>query len=52
MSGEIAVVLNDLSNKEYAPIKTENINLRMFNTITGINGSKILTKHMSCECKS
>ena len=23
----------------------------MFNTITGINESKTLTKHISCECK-
>ena len=23
----------------------------MFNMITGINESKILTKHISCECK-
>ena len=31
--------------------KTEDLNLRMFNMITGINESKILTKHISCKCK-
>ena len=27
------------------------LNLSVFNTITGINESKLLTKHISCECK-
>ena len=35
--------INDLSNKD--------LNLSMFNIITGINESKTLTKHISCECK-
>ena len=26
-------------------------NLNMFNMITGINNSKTLTNHISCECK-
>ena len=43
--------LNDLSNKVCVPNKTEVLNLRMFNIITDINKSKILTKHISCECK-
>ena len=29
----------------------EDLNLRVFNMITGINELKALTKHMSCECK-
>ena len=29
------------------PNKTEDLNLRMFNLITGINESKTLTKHKS-----
>ena len=29
----------------------EDLNLRVFNRITGINESKTLTKHVSCECK-
>ena len=33
------------------PNKTEDLNLRMFNMITGVNESKMLTKHISCECK-
>ena len=43
--------LNDLSNKVYVPSKIEHLNLSVFNMITGINESKTLTKHISCECK-
>ena len=43
--------LNDLSNKICIPNKTEDLNLSVFNMITGINESKTLTKHISCECK-
>ena len=43
---------NDLSNQAYVLNKTEDLNLSMFNMITGINQSKTLTKHISCECKS
>ena len=43
--------LNDLSNKVCVPNKTEDLNLSMFNMITGVNESKMLTKHISCECK-
>ena len=43
--------LNDLSNKVCVPNKTENLNLSVFSIITGINESKTLTKHISCECK-
>ena len=43
--------LNDLSNKVCVAYKTQDLNLIMFNIITGINESKILTKHISCECK-
>ena len=41
--------LNDLSNKVCVPSKTENLNLSVFNMITGINEPKTLTK--SCKCK-
>ena len=46
----------DLSNKVYVPNKTEDLNLSVFNMITGVNESKTLTKHISCdkcrrECK-
>ena len=44
-------ILNDLSNKVCVPNKTEDLNLNMFNMITGINEWKILAKHISCECK-
>ena len=43
--------LNDLYNKACVRNKTEDLNLRVFNMITGINESKILTKHTSWECK-
>ena len=43
--------LNNLSNKVYAPNKTDDLNLSVFNTSKGINESKTLTKHVSCECK-
>ena len=42
---------NDLPNKVCVPNKTEDLNLSMFNMITGINESKTLTKHTSCGCK-
>ena len=44
--------LNDLSNKTCALDKTEDLNLSVFNMITGINEWKTLTKHISCKCKS
>ena len=43
--------LNDLSNKTCIPNKTEGLNLNVFNMITGINESKTLAKHISCESK-
>ena len=42
---------NDLSNKVCFPSKIEDLNLSVFNVITGIHESKTLTKHISCECK-
>ena len=43
--------VNYLSNKICIRNKTEYLNLSVFNRITGINESKTLTKHRSCECK-
>ena len=43
--------LNDLSDKVWAPNKTELWNLSVFAMIAGINESKTLIKHISCECK-
>ena len=43
--------LNDLSNKVCVRNKTEDLDISMFNMITGINESKTLTKHISCKCK-
>ena len=42
--------LNKLSDKVCVPNKTEGLNLSVFNMITEINESKILTNHISCEC--
>ena len=39
--------LNDLSNKVCVPNKIEDLNLSVFNMITGINKSKTLTKDIS-----
>ena len=43
--------IHDLSNNVCIPNKTEDLNLRVFNMITGINEWKTLTKHISCKCK-
>ena len=43
--------LNNLSNEVCIPNKTEDLNLSVFNMITGINESRTLTKHVPCECK-
>ena len=37
--------LNDLSNKVCAPNKTEDLNISIFNMITGINESKLLSRY-------
>ena len=42
---------NDLSNKVSLPNKTEDSNLSMLNIITGIDESRKLTNHVSCQCK-
>ena len=44
-------ILNDLSNNVCISNKTEDLNLSVFNMITGINEWKTLTKHISCKCK-
>ena len=44
-------ILNDLSDKVCVPNKSDDLNLNLFNMITGINESKTLTKHISWECK-
>ena len=47
----ICNILNDLSNKACIPNKPEDLNLSLFSKIKGINKSKTLTKHISCEYK-
>ena len=48
----ICNTLKGLSNKVHVPNKIKDLNLSVFKMITGINESKTLMKHMSCECKS
>ena len=43
--------LSDLSNKLDVPNKTKDLDLSVFNMLTGINKPKILTKEIRCECK-
>ena len=43
--------INDSSNKVRVPSKTEDLNLSMYNMITGTNESKTLTKHISWKSK-
>ena len=43
--------INDLSNKVCILNKAEDLNLSVFNMVTGINESETVTKHISCECK-
>ena len=47
----ICNTLHDLSNKVCVPNKTEDLNMIVFNMIREINESKMLTKHISFECK-
>ena len=44
-------IVNDLSNKACVPNKRGDLNLIVFNKITGINESAIVTKHTSYKCK-
>ena len=43
--------LDELSNRVCIPNKTEDLNVNVLNIMTGINESKILTKHLSCKCE-
>ena len=43
--------INDLSNEVCILNKAEDLNLSVFNMVTGINESETVTKHISCECK-
>ena len=45
------IFLDPLSNRVYVPNETEDLNLNVFNMITGINDSQTLTKHISCQYK-
>ena len=39
-------IFNDLSNRLCVPDKTEDVNMNIFNMITGINELKTLIKHI------
>ena len=40
-----------MPNEVFILHKTEHLNINVFNMIAEINESKIVTKHISCECK-
>ena len=44
--------LNDLYNKVYIPNKTGDLNIYVFNMITGKNEPKLLAKDISCQRKA
>ena len=44
--------LTDLSNKVCVPNRAEDLNLNVFNMVTGTNELKALTKHIhKCKCR-
>ena len=43
--------LNDLPNRICVPNKTKDLNIHVFNMITGKNESKLLAKDISCKFK-
>ena len=43
--------VNGLPDKVCVPNKIEDLDIHVYNMITGGNESKILTKDISCECK-
>ena len=43
--------VDDLSAKIWVPMKTKDVNFKVFNMITTINEAKPLMKHISCDCK-
>ena len=43
--------LDGPSNRVCVPNQTEDLNLHVFNMVTGINESRTLTKHISCKCE-
>ena len=42
---------DDLSTKICVLIKTKDVKVKVFNTITRTNEAKTLIKHISCDCK-
>ena len=45
------VILNYIPDKAFVPNKTEDLNVCLFNMITGINESKTLAEYISCKSK-
>ena len=42
---------NDLSSKTNVPKETKDINVKAFNMITNKYEAKLMTEHLSCDCK-
>ena len=48
---QLEVVILLMAYLVCVPNKTEDLNIHVYNIITGINESKALTRHTSCKCK-
>ena len=49
---EVAILLMiDLSDRVCVSNKTEDVNVKICNMITGLHESKSLLKHISCKCR-
>ena len=51
MSNRSCNILDDSSAEICSPSKTEDVNVKVFNMITGINEPGTLIKHISYNCK-
>ena len=50
-SAESCNTLDDLFNRVFVPNEAEDLNLHVFNMITGINKSRTLAKRIPCKCE-
>ena len=50
-NGNCNKAIDDFSGKVCVPSKTEGVNVKVFNMMAKINETKVLVKHLSCDCK-
>ena len=48
---ECTGICNALSLKPCVPKETKDINVKTFNMMTNKNEAKVMTEHISCDCK-